>query len=55
MTGWTLEDVPDCSGETVVVTGANSGIGRAATRALVARGATVVMACRSVDRGESAA
>lgn len=55
MSGWSESDVPDCTGRTVVVTGANSGIGRAATRALAARGATVVMACRSVDRGETAA
>ncbi|AHF98595.1 short-chain dehydrogenase [Halostagnicola larsenii XH-48] len=52
---WTAADVPDQSGRTVVVTGANSGIGFEATRVLADRGATVVMACRSVDRGESAA
>lgn len=52
---WTAADVPDQSGRTVVVTGANSGIGLEATRVLADRGATVVMACRSVDRGESAA
>jgi NAD(P)-dependent dehydrogenase (short-subunit alcohol dehydrogenase family) len=55
MSDWSESDVPDCTGRTVVVTGANSGIGREATRALAARGATVVMACRSVDRGETAA
>ncbi|KDE60421.1 short-chain dehydrogenase [Halostagnicola sp. A56] len=52
---WTAADVPDQSGRTIVVTGANSGIGFEATRVLADRGATVVMACRSVDRGESAA
>ncbi|GAB7018538.1 oxidoreductase [Halostagnicola bangensis] len=52
---WTASDVPDQSGRTVVVTGANSGIGFEATRVLTDRGATVVMACRSVDRGEAAA
>ena len=55
MSGWSEADVPDCTSRRVVVTGANSGIGRAATRVLAARGATVVMACRSVDRGETAA
>lgn len=39
----------------MVVTGANSGIGKAVTRELADRGATVVMACRSLERGEAAA
>jgi len=52
---WSAADVPDQAGKTVVVTGANSGIGYQATGALARKGATVVMACRSVERGESAA
>ncbi|MCU4799875.1 oxidoreductase [Halobacteria archaeon HArc-gm2] len=52
---WTAEDVPRMDDEVVVVTGANSGIGYEATRVFADRGATVVMACRSVDRGERAA
>lgn len=39
---------------TVVVTGANSGLGYAATEAFVSRGADVVLACRSTERGEAA-
>lgn len=38
----------------IVITGANAGIGYAASEALAARGATVVMACRSLERGEAA-
>ncbi|SDR05352.1 oxidoreductase [Natronobacterium texcoconense] len=53
--GWTEADVPNQRGQTVVVTGANSGIGYEATRMLAEQGATVVMACRSVDRGRDAA
>jgi len=49
MADWTTGDVPDCAGRTVVVTGANSGIGLEATRVLAGAGAHVVMACRSVD------
>ena len=40
-------------GKVVVVTGANAGIGRATTRALVQQGAHVVMACRSRERAEA--
>jgi NAD(P)-dependent dehydrogenase (short-subunit alcohol dehydrogenase family) len=50
--GWT--DIPDQSGRSVVITGANSGIGFEATKAFARKGAHVVMACRSVDRGASA-
>ncbi|SMO67657.1 oxidoreductase [Halorubrum cibi] len=55
MADWTPADMPDLEGTTVVVTGANSGLGFEGTRAFARRGATVVMACRSVDRGEHAA
>jgi NAD(P)-dependent dehydrogenase (short-subunit alcohol dehydrogenase family) len=47
--------MPDMDGRTVVVTGANSGLGYEATRAFARAGARVIMACRSVDRGETAA
>ncbi|SEQ89568.1 oxidoreductase [Natrinema salaciae] len=53
--GWTADDVPDQRGRTVLITGANSGIGLEATRELARNGATVRMACRSVERGEDAA
>ncbi|PSQ16106.1 short-chain dehydrogenase [Halobacteriales archaeon QS_8_69_26] len=52
---WTVDPPPGVDGRTVVVTGANSGIGFEATRAFAAGGARVVMACRSVERGEEAA
>jgi len=55
MTGWTIEDMPPLTDRTVVVTGANSGLGLEGSKAFARRGATVVMACRSVERGESAA
>lgn len=44
----------DLRGLVVAITGANSGIGLAATRALAARGATMWMLCRDLSRGEAA-
>ncbi|WP_330333357.1 oxidoreductase [Streptomyces sp. NBC_00536] len=54
MPGWTAKDIPDQSGRTAVVTGANSGIGYVAARELARRGARVVLACRSETRGRAA-
>jgi NAD(P)-dependent dehydrogenase (short-subunit alcohol dehydrogenase family) len=51
---WSAARLPDLSGRTAVVTGANSGIGWHTARELVARGATVALACRDVDRGAKA-
>jgi NAD(P)-dependent dehydrogenase (short-subunit alcohol dehydrogenase family) len=48
-------DLSALSGRTVVVTGGNSGIGRAAGRALAAAGARVVLAVRTVQKGREAA
>lgn len=44
----------DLSGRTMLVTGANSGLGRAAARALAARGAEIRLLCRSEERGREA-
>ncbi|WP_018331352.1 oxidoreductase [Actinomycetospora chiangmaiensis] len=55
MAPWTSADIPDQSGRTFVVTGANSGLGLVAATELVAHGAHVVLACRNTDKGEQAA
>ena len=49
--------VPSLSlkGKSIIVTGANSGVGFAASKAFAARGARVIMACRDVRKGEAAA
>ena len=43
------------TGRSVIVTGANSGIGRAAARALAHAGARVIVAVRDVEKGRAAA
>src|SRR5262245_11659960 len=51
---WSEADIQDQSGRTAVVTGANSGIGFETARALAAKGARVVLACRSEEKGREA-
>ncbi|MFG2564451.1 oxidoreductase [Streptomyces sp. NPDC048567] len=53
--GWSARDIPDQSGRTAVVTGANSGIGIVTARELARCGARVLLACRDERRGEEAA
>ena len=55
MTSFSTHDIPSMTGRTVIVTGANSGIGAAAARALAAQGAHVVLAVRDTDKGQAAA
>lgn len=55
MTKFSTADIPDMSGRTIVITGANSGIGRAAAAALAAHGARVVLAVRNTIKGNGAA
>ncbi|RFA12604.1 short-chain dehydrogenase [Subtercola boreus] len=52
---WTAADIPDLAGKTFVITGANSGLGEAAATAAADHGARVVLACRTVEKGEAAA
>jgi NAD(P)-dependent dehydrogenase (short-subunit alcohol dehydrogenase family) len=53
--GWTANDLPDLSGKKIVVTGANSGIGFQAAREFARKGASVVLACRSIEKATAAA
>jgi NAD(P)-dependent dehydrogenase (short-subunit alcohol dehydrogenase family) len=55
MAAFTPDHIPDLAGKTVIVTGANSGIGHVAAAALAHAGATVVLAVRDQAKGEAAA
>jgi len=52
--GWTAADLPDLSGRTYLVTGANSGLGFETTRALASAGGEVALACRDLGRAGAA-
>ena len=52
---WTTDDIPDQDGRTVIITGANSGLGLHSSIGLAKAGARVIMACRSQHKAETAA
>jgi NAD(P)-dependent dehydrogenase (short-subunit alcohol dehydrogenase family) len=55
MTNWTAADLPSFDGRTVIITGANGGLGEVTARELARVGAAVVMAVRNTGKGEAAA
>ena len=55
MTKWTTADIPDQTGRTAVITGANTGLGFETAAALAAKGAHVVLAVRNIEKGKAAA
>ncbi len=54
MKKWTSANIPDLSGKLTIVTGANSGLGYETARALAAKDAEVIMACRNLEKGNAA-
>jgi len=51
---WTIDQVPDLSGKTIVVTGGNSGLGYESVKAFAMKAAEVILASRSAEKGEEA-
>jgi len=53
-TKWTEKNLPDLSGKTIIITGANSGTGFSATKFMSAKGAAIIMACRNPQKAKTA-
>lgn len=52
--GWDAGALPDAQGRTVVITGANAGVGYFTAEQLAGAGAHVILACRDPERAEAA-
>ncbi|XP_038660111.1 retinol dehydrogenase 13-like isoform X1 [Scyliorhinus canicula] len=54
-TGGTCSSKETVSGKTIIITGANTGIGKETARELARRGGRIIMACRDMEKCETAA
>ena len=54
MKNFTAADVPDQTGKTIFITGANTGLGFEAAKVLAGKGARVLIGCRSKEKAETA-
>lgn len=51
---WTLSNMPNLTGKIIIVTGGNSGLGASSVKAFAEKGATVILASRSLEKGQKA-
>ena len=51
---WTKANIPDLTGKVIIVTGGNSGLGFESVKAFAEKGAEVILASRSAEKGEAA-
>ncbi len=51
---WSLDEVGSLSKKVVIVTGSNTGMGFEAAKVFATKGATVILACRSIEKAEQA-
>lgn len=51
---WTIDNIPDLTGKIIIVTGRNSGLGYEAVKVFSKKNVQVILASRSVERGEMA-
>jgi len=51
---WTSDDIPRLDGKTILITGANSGLGLESARALARKGARIILACRTREKARAA-
>lgn len=55
MTQFNIANLPDMSGKVAVITGANAGLGIETAKAMAAKGARIIMACRNAEKAQAAA
>lgn len=49
---WTKNNIPNLTGQTIIVTGGNTGLGKESVKAFAENGADVILACRNIQKGE---
>lgn len=54
MEKWTTVNIPNLKGKVIIVTGGNSGLGFESVKAFAEKGAEVILASRSMEKGEMA-